>query len=457
MTPNPAIMTAVENLDYRVTVGDVAAQAGLDVKVAEQGLLTLATDAGGHLQVSESGEIAYLFPDNFRGVLRHKFWRLRLREWWEKVWRVLFYLIRISFGILLILSLVIIMVAIAIIVISINSSSERNDSGGGGNNSGGGMVFFPRFGFNPYWLWWFDWGYYDQPYRYQRQKQRERQRQRQRQRQKSRTPGKENEMNFLEAVFSFLFGDGNPNYNLDEQRLQAIATVIKNNQGAVVAEQIAPYLDDLGTGYALEYEEYILPVLTRFNGRPEVSPDGQIVYHFPELQTTATEWNDRPVSAYLKEKFWRFSEANSGQIMLATGLGAVNFVGALVLGSLLEDGTVAAQIGGFIAFVEFIYPVLLAYGVSFLVLPLIRYFWVQWRNGKVEERNQQRQNRAIALNQTNNLLSRKIEYARQFAKERIINNQDLAYTTEKGMLEQEAEQADKINAEWQRRLNQSDV
>ena len=404
----------------------------------------------------KQGEIAYLFPKNFRGILRNKFWRLKFREWWEKVWRVLFYLIRISFGILLILSLVIIMVAIAIIVISINSSSERNDSGGGGNNSGGGMAFFPRFGFNFYWLfWWFDWGYYDRPYRYQVERQR--QRQGQRQRQKSRTSAKENEMNFLESVFSFLFGDGNPNYNLDEQRWQAIATVIKNNQGAVVAEQIAPYLDDLGKGYALEYEEYILPVLIRFNGRPEVSPDGQIVYHFPELQTTAKEWHSQPVSAYLKEKPWRFSEANSGQIMLATGLGSVNFVGALVLGSLLKDGTVAAQIGGFIAFVEVIYPVLLAYGISFLVLPLIRYFWVQWRNGKVEKRNQQRQNRAIALNQANNLLSRKIEYAKEFAKETIINNQDLAYTTEKNVLEQEAEQADKIDAEWQKRLDRSDA
>ena len=446
MTPNPVIMKAVDNLNYRVTLGDVAAQAGLDIKAAEQGLLALATDASGHLQVSESGEIVYLFPNNFRSVLRNKFWRLRLREWWEKVWRILFYLIRISFGILLILSIIIIMAAIAIIVISTNSNSEQNDSGGGGNNSNGRMVFLPQFGFNPYWFWWFDWGYYDQPYRYQHQKQRERQRD------KSPLPGKENEMNFLEAIFSFLFGDGNPNYNLEEERWQAIATVIKNNQGAVVAEQIAPYLEDLGQGYTLEYEEYILPVLTRFNGRPEVSPDGQIVYHFPELQTTAKEWHSQPVSAYLKEKPWRFSEANFGQIMLATGLGAVNFVGALVLGSLLKDDI--DNIGGFIALVEVIYPVLLAYGTSFLLLPLIRYFLVQWRNGKVEKRNQQRQNKAIALNEVNNLLSKKIEYAREFAKEKIISNKDLAYTTEKNILEQEAEQADKIDAEWQRKLNQ---
>ncbi|MGK7920162.1 MAG: hypothetical protein AB4080_09190 [Trichodesmium sp.] len=448
MTLNSGIMTAVESLNYRVTVGDVAAKAGLDVKLAEQELLALATDAGGHLQVSESGEIAYLFPHNFRGILRNKFWRLRLQEWWAKVWRVLFYLIRISFGILLILSIMIILVAIFVIVVSMKFSDDRNDSGSN-NNSGGGMIFLPRLWFDPFWFFWFDWEYYNQPYGYQRQ--------RQKIRKKSGTSAKENEMNFLEAVFSFLFGDGNPNYNLDERRWQGIATVIKNNQGAVVAEQIAPYLDDLGAGYSLEYEEYMLPVLTRFNGRPEVSPNCQIVYHFPELQTTATEWHSQPNMAYLKEKLLRFSEANSSQIIWAIGLGCVNFIGVLVLGSLLKDYQVAAQMGGFIAFVEVIYPVLLAYGLSFLVLPLIRYFWLQWRNGKIQDRNEQRQNRAIALNQANHNLIEKIDYAKEFAKQTIISNENLAYTTEKSVLEQDAEQSDKIDAEWQRRLNQSDT
>jgi hypothetical protein len=96
MAPSPNIMQAVEQLGYRVTVGDVATQAGLNVNLAQQGLLTLASDTGGHLQVAESGEIVYLFPKNFKTILRNKFLRLRLQEWWKRVWRVLFYLIRIS-------------------------------------------------------------------------------------------------------------------------------------------------------------------------------------------------------------------------------------------------------------------------------------------------------------------------------------------------------------------------
>ncbi|NET11551.1 MAG: hypothetical protein F6K08_01000 [Okeania sp. SIO1H6] len=131
--------------------------------------------------------------------------------------------------------------------------------------------------------------------------------------------------------------------------------------------------------------------------------------------------------------------------------------GALVLGSLLEDGTVAAQLGGFISFVEVIYPLLLVYGVGFLVLPLIRYFWVQWQNSKVEVRNQQRQKRVITLNHSDHQLKQKIEYAKKFASETIIGRESLAYTTENSILEQETEQADKIDAEWQKRLNQSDT
>lgn len=434
MAPDRTIMKAVEQLGYRVTVGDVATQAGLNINLAQQGLLALASDAGGHLQVAESGEIAYLFPKNFRSILRNKFLRLQLQEWWEKVWRVLFYLIRISFGIVLLLSIVLIFVAIALIVIGLNSSSDNNSGGGGRSHSGGGGGGFslPLFWIGPDIFWFFDPGY-DQRYRRQR------------------ASSERSEMNFLEAIFSFLFGDGNPNSDLEERRWQEIATVIRNSRGAVAAEQIAPYLDDIGEGYKRELEDYMLPVLTRFNGRPEVSPDGEIVYHFPELQTTAKAREAQPVPAYLRERLWRFSQASSGQIMLAIGLGAMNFVGALVLGSLLKGG-IAAQLGGLVAFVQSSYWLLLGYGIGFLAIPLIRYFWIQWKNSQVEAHNQKRQSQAIALNQADAALQKKIAYAQQFAAQNIINQEDLVYTSETDLIDQEIERSAQIDAEWQRRL-----
>lgn len=439
MAPDPKIMKAIEQLGYRVTVGDVAAQAGLNINFSEQGLLALASDAGGHLQVAESGEIAYLFPKNFRTILRNKFLRLRLQEWWEKIWRVLFYLIRISFGIILILSIVLIFVTIAILLIAISSSSNSNDSGGGGRSSsdGGGIVFFPNVWFWSDIWWWFDPGY-DSSYR--------------RRRASARSAPK-NEMNFLVGIFSFLFGDGNPNADLEERRWQEIGTVIRNSGGAVAAEQIAPYLDDIGEGDKRETEDYMLPVLTRFNGRPEVSPDGEIIYQFPDLQTTAASGQLQSVAPFLQEKLWRFSQASSGQIILATGLGGINLIGALVLGSLLQGGQIAAQIGGLVAFVQSIYWLLLIYGIGFLTIPLIRYFWIQWKNRQVETRNQKRQEQAIALQQAPAALQKKIAYAQQFAAQHVIKNENLVYTSETDLLDQELERKDQIDAEWQRRLD----
>jgi hypothetical protein len=418
MAPNPSIMQAVEQLGYRVTVGDVATQVGLNVAEANQGLLALASDAGGHLQVADTGDIVYLFPKNFRDILRNKYFKLKLQEWVNKVWGILFYIIRISFGIFLVASIALITIAIFLIITAM-SSRDGGDSGGDwGGSGGGGFFFFPDF-------WWFLYPDYDSHYR-------------------ERRLSEKRELNFFEAVFSFLFGDGNPNRNLEERRWQEIATVISENRGAVVAEQISPYLDDIGEKYQQEYEDYMLPTLTRFNGQPEVSPEGEIVYYFPELQVSAVKKRRHAIASYLEEFKWKFSAATSGQIMLSAGLGIANFVGALILGSLLRGG-VAAQLGGLLGFVQGIHWLLLAYGTGFLIIPLIRYFWIQWRNTKITERNSQRISRAKLLTSMRQELQNKINFAQQFAAQKFIGNENLTYSTETDLLEQEVKRLEQDN------------
>lgn len=430
MTLDPKIMSTVEQLDYRVTVGDVSARAGLDIDTTQRGLLALASEVSGNLQVSESGEIAYLFPENFRSVLRDKYLRLRLQAMWASVWAVLFYLIRISFGILLLLSIVLIVVAIATIILALQSSQGNDDR----RRSGFGVpMFMPRFWFGPDIFWFLNPSYG----RARRQRQR----------------GSE-QMNFFEAIFSFLFGDGNPNANLEERRWQEIATVIRNHHGAVVAEQIAPYLDLVDKPEDDEY--YMIPVLSRFNGQPEVSPNGEIIYRFPDLQSTAIESGKQPVAAFLREFPWPFSQASSNQKAWAIGLGTFNFVGAVLLWYMLGDGTIALQLGGLVAFVQSIIWVLLGYGVAFLGIPLARYFWLQRQNAKIEARNDVRRDYALALNEANVQLQQKMRYAQNFAAQSVVTADRLSYTTEKNLVDQEIEQADKLDAEWRQRLNRSE-
>lgn len=430
MPLNPKIMTAVEQLNYRVTVGDVATQAGLDINLTERGLLALASEVSGNLQVAETGDIAYLFPKNFRSVLRNKYWRLRLQALWDKIWPAIFYLIRISFGIFLLVSIVLIFVAIAIILIAMSSQDSRSDSRRSGS-------FIPRFWITPDLFWFFN----PNP-RYHRSYQA---------RGHHRDP---DQMNFLEAIFSFLFGDGNPNANLDDRRWQEIGAVIRKNGGAVTGEQLTPYLEV--SENQLESEDYVIPVLTHFDGRPEVSPQGQIIYHFPTLQTTATTRQQQSTSTYLQECPWKFSQAGSGQILGAIGLGGLNLIGAMVLWSLLQDGTVAIQLGGLVGFVYSIFGILVAYGIGFLGIPLVRYFWIQGRNSKIEARNQQRQACAGVLSHPDPALQQKIRYAQTFAAQSVVSSENLAYTTEKDLLEQDYERSDAIDAEWQRRLNSTE-
>ena len=172
MTPNPAITRSVEQLGYRVTVGDVATQIGLNIAEVNQGLLALAADAGGHLQVAQSGDVVYQFPKNFRDILRNKYLQIRLKEWWKKVWSVLFYLIRISFGIFLIISILLITVTIIIIM---TASSDRDNDNRSSNSRGFNFFFFPDL------FWYFSPNYDDNRQERQREK------------------GENSEMNFLEA------------------------------------------------------------------------------------------------------------------------------------------------------------------------------------------------------------------------------------------------------------------
>ena len=429
--PNNSIMQAVERLGYRATVGDVATQAGLNVDLAQQGLLVLASQAGGHLQVAESGEVVYQFPKNFRDILRDKFFQIQLQEWLHQVWRMVFYLIRLSFGLVLIGLIVAAIVAIFVVVMAMNSSRDDNSSNdggfGGGGNSGGGFSLGYWWGPDIFWI--FDPNYDNR---------------------RSVRSTEVKELNFLEAVFSFLFGDGNPNANLEERRWQTIGAAIRHQQGAVIAEQIAPYLDEVGQGFAKEHEDYMLPVLARFDGRPEVSPAGQIVYHFPSLQATVKEQRtQQPVAAYLQESPWRFSRATSGQISLAIGLGCLLLVLGLTL-TTLTAGVVSGVVGGVIKAIAILAP---TYSAAYLSIPLIRYFWLQGRNRQIVSRNAERQQRTQLLHQADSEIQQKLAFAEQFAAATVIQKSDLIYTTETDLVDQDLDRKDAIDAEWQKRIN----
>lgn len=406
----PALLEAIEQLGYRATVGEAAAQAGLELNQAQQSLLTLAADAGGHLQVAQSGEMVFLFPPNFRALLSQKYWRLRWRAFWGRVWSFIFYLIRLSFGIVLILSILLMLAAIIAILVALNS---KEGEGGGSDDRGWDFFFLPT---DIFWI-------FDPGAVYNRQE--------------AKGQSRRRELNFLEAVFSFLFGDGDPNYRLEEKRWRLIGSVLRNRGGAVAGEQILPYLDGVSPS-SLETEDYMLPVLARFNGYPQVSEQGEMVYTFPDLQSAAQARKRDLIPAALQENLWRFSAASPGQIIGAVFLGGVNLILALIFGHLLTYDTGLEVIN----WIAWLYPFLLTYGVGFLAIPLGRYLVLQRLNQNIRQRNRSREIQTERLLRPSEVARHKLDFARSLERMETITPESLVYSTESSVLEQLEGEAD---------------
>jgi len=75
------------------------------------------------VQVSESGDVLYVLPSNFRQVIAGKSWLLRAEPFLQKVRDASAYLVRVTFGTALITSVVLVWVTI----VAILSSSGKDD------------------------------------------------------------------------------------------------------------------------------------------------------------------------------------------------------------------------------------------------------------------------------------------------------------------------------------------
>lgn len=411
---------AVERLGGRVTVGDVAARAGVKLKEAEDALQALAYDTLGTLEVSPEGEVVYVLDRNFRDVLRNKSVLLQVRPVLRTLQRAGMWLVRFSFGAALVASVLLVMTAL----LALNSNRDERRSSNGGE--GGAIFRGPWLG--DLWIWW-------DPYPYRRQR-------------------REGEMGFFESIFSVVFGDGDPNMDYEEQRWRQLGQFIQSKGGVVTAEQLAPFLDpplrresELRKPY--EDEGFVLPALVRLGGEPLVDQQGNLLYRFPALQATAQEPELPPFQSSLRwfrpkvapppapspslvplEQPWRFSGADGVQKALVTLLGGANLVGVAWLTSALADPrAVAILLREGLGFVLELMPALQLYAAAFVAIPLFRLILNEVRNRDIDQRNDARlQAAATAASSAPAVLS-KVEAARQLAARKVVRQQDAIFTT----------------------------
>ena len=281
----PVIDAVIESKTQSIVASDVATRAGVSLSKARKDLTTLASLSQGDISVSSDGELIYEFPNDLNGVLSSNSAKYKAKQAFEKAWPTLFWGLRVSFGVALVASVALVFSAIVVLQTSEGGQrEERRDERRGGGMSFGGTYFwgpspFDFFYYRPYGYY----GYYGQSMDGN-----------------VRDP---EDMGFLESVFSYVFGDGDPNAGLEEKRLSLAAQMIRNNKGAVTAEQLAPYCDapdvtekDLSSSVYVD-ESFVLPIVSQLDGEPQVTEEGDIIYVFPDLQVSASNSKVLPQAA----------------------------------------------------------------------------------------------------------------------------------------------------------------
>ena len=431
------VLDAVESLGGRCTVGDVAAAAGCKVSDAERALTAVAADTLAALEVSAEGDLLYVFPDGgrVRGTVAAKSARIRVFEpALETIGKVGSYLARVTFGTTLLASIAIVYAAIFALLSS--KDSDRDDRRSS-SDSGGGMMFGgPRFYISPFdYLWYWD------PYYYERRAY------------MAELEGAR-DMNFLEAVFSFVFGDGDPNRDFERRRWALVGLCIQKNGGVVSAEQLAPFLDRDENTVGTDDESFVLPALTRFGGAPEVDPSsGEILYRFESFESTSGGFEQiREVldaaprglsTGVAEEEEVRFSLATGGQRTMAAALGVFNFVGVVVLSYLCGQPQIIAENRELVAAVLGILPALKIYAASFFAIPAVRSLFIGRQNARINERNERRLEASKQVARPGKLLKAKMDAARRAAagQRRVVRGgDDAVFTSAKSASDFEAEE-----------------
>jgi hypothetical protein len=380
-----------------LAMADLVAKTGIPLEKVRELVPVCADEYNGRLEVTASGEILYSFPNGFKSRYRGfkavagRFFRGALKfaakaaKFLFKIWIVV---MLVGYFVLFLL------LALAALCLSVVArSSSSSDSGGGGRDGGGGFFFVGNI-FSMLWRIWFfselASGYDRRYYGYYPQTQ---------QKPKGRPLHK--------AVFSFVFGDGDPNASIDEREKQSIIAYIQARDGVITQGEFMA----LSGAEPAKAEEKMMRYCAEFGGVPEATDDGVVIYRFEELlrRVDRKDRSFRNFSAPLESL--RVFSLNKKSVNI--GIGVINLVntifGGFFLSNALEYGVITtnaqlsqapqlyavtyALLHNYIVSYPYM-PILiglgvvpLAFSILFYLIPGIRFLWTKKENERIKMDN----------------------------------------------------------------------
>ena len=271
------------------TAADLVALTGLPKAQVDAEVKAVSDEYGARLRVTESGEILYSFPAGMRS--RYRGFGPAASRAWKAFRKVAAKVAALLFKVWIVVMLVgyfVLFVGLAILALlasvassaSGNSRDSRSDKGGGL----GGLFVAGRLLDTIFRIW-----FYSELFMTPEQR-------------AARAGRRSEKRPLYKAIYSFVFGDGDPDAGWDTVEKKAFVAFVQANRGIVTMPEFMAL-----TGLKpLEAEARINRFMYEFEGSPEVTEGGTLYYFFPSLlrrkdredRTRGSSVPVRPIAAF---------------------------------------------------------------------------------------------------------------------------------------------------------------
>ena len=314
---------AARNGQKGFTVSDICAATALPLSLVKELIPRAADEFSAQLKVTESGEIIYSFPHGF--ISRYHGFGVRLAVFFTGFIRALRLISSFIFKVWIMVMLIgyfVVFIAIALGSVFISmSGNSKNSSRRGGSIFGQGL-------FSMIWRLWF---YSELTHSMTRRNSRWLPGQEARQAAAPPRP-------MHKAVFSFVFGDDNPDKEPDTGWKKAALAYIQSHKGLISM----PEFMAISGKNTVDAESGLLAFCVEYGGSPEATDDGTIVYRFDELLLRANT-QDRSFSELSPpiNGLKSFSKNSKTMNVWFGIINAVNLIfGSYYLGNALQTGAI---------------------------------------------------------------------------------------------------------------------
>lgn len=354
---SPDIKSALRSLKGTATLGDIVAATGLPRDQAESGLKSLLETYRGHLAVSDSGEMIYQFDPKLVTRDAESF----LTRFKRGAWSVFQVGFKAWIAVTLVVYFTLFVALVVAAIIAANKGDGDNNWGGGRRRGGSGLGDFF------FWYWMFGGSRGRRgPYFGHRH---------------AKRLGKEARPPFYKKVFAFVFGPEEPEPN-QLQKDRSVLRLIRARAGVLSPAEIVEH-----TALPLpDAEEEVARLTGAYGGEPHVTDEGELVYAFPELMTSAhgKVTVKEPNPAWLRlERPKELTGNDTGSNAVIVGMNAFNLIAAATAPWFIFP---RLGIGGLAAFIGLV-AVPTAFSAMFFGVPLLRKFGLKRENKRRLARN----------------------------------------------------------------------